>query len=102
MRELVKRVIMGPKQLFSEPIIKDELAPDSSLHVWALLLERTNPIDTEHFLEMIQPSAEKDPLIGLCTPGQSDNLTNPSSWTDRKVLDFGSDETKARKECNNS
>ena len=86
---------MGPAAMFTAQKIADELALDPSLAPWAVLLERTNPIDMEHFLEGILPNADVSPLVGYCTPGKADNLTAAAAWVDRKVLDFGSEDTKA-------
>ena len=95
LRNVVKRVLMGPAAMFTAQKIADELALDPSLAPWAVLLERTNPIDMEHFLEGILPNADVSPLVGYCTPGKADNLTAAAAWVDRKVLDFGSEDTKA-------
>ena len=94
-RNMVKRVIMGPPALFSRELIAEEIQLEPSLKVWAIFLQRANPTNVEHFLETIQPDSDSECLVAYCTASESKNLTSPSAWVERKVLDFGSDATKA-------
>lgn len=84
-RQVVKRVIMGPKDLFTATIIEDELAVDKSLSVWGVLLETGNPVEPLAFIEEFMGKDGVQPLIGYIRMGAATNLTKPESWTDPEV-----------------
>lgn len=95
-RQVVKRVIMGPKDLFTATIIEDELAVDKSLSVWGVLLETGNPVEPLAFIEEFMGKDGVQPLIGYIRMGAATNLTKPESWTDPEVLNFGSADVNAQ------
>lgn len=90
-RKVVKRVIMGPVDLWNPALIADELASfEGALSVWGLLRQQGNPVQPQQFLEGLLPSLDSKPLVGTINIMEGKNLCKPASWTDPKLLDFGS------------
>lgn len=90
-RKVVKRVIMGPADHWNQALIADELASfDGALSVWGLLLQRDSPVQPEEFLEGLLPGLDSKPLVGKINVLEGINLSKPASWSDPKLLDFGS------------
>lgn len=96
-RKIIKRVLMGPPDYFTQQKLDDDLHAYQELSLWGLVLRIDDPIDPLQFLQQLHPDGDPSSKvhIGRLQSGVSDNLCSPSAWIDPKVLSFGSEETKA-------
>lgn len=97
-RQFVQRVLMGPPDMIQKELLDDDLQQNHDLSVWGFLLLKANPINIDEFQRGILEESNAKPFIGRMQPGEGLNFAASSSWTDPKVMDFGSEEVQAKVE----
>lgn len=95
-RQYIQRALMGPPDMFQKELLDTELQQNHDLSVWGFLLLKANPINIDEFQRRILEETNAKPLIGRMQPGEGMNFSTSSSWTDPKLLDFGSEEVQAK------
>lgn len=94
-RKIVKRIIMGPAKDFTPDTLSDDLLNHPELMLWGVMQHENNLVDPMTFLTEVNTGDNSEALTCRVNPIEGKNLCLPSSWSERSLLDFGSDDIKA-------
>ena len=95
-RQCVKRVLMGPSDMFTPEIIQEDIG---ELSVWGVLLQDSNPLDVTQFVSEMFEGNTHDVYIGRVSASIPTNLTKPQQWIVKEFLNFGEAEVGAQVLC---
>lgn len=90
-RQYIKRVLMGPTELWNLDLLQDELSAQG-LSLWGVLVEASGALQVEQFLlDMGVALANEDSkvFIGRVSAEYPDNLLRPSEWVATDFINFG-------------
>ena len=93
-RNIVRRVLMGPPHMFTPEILRDELTSSPSLRIWGLWMQNDNAEDVQAFLARVHPGEDAEDILVARLPREAPGeLKAPSDW--ESLLDFGSEQAGA-------
>ncbi|CAK8989314.1 Uncharacterized protein (Fragment), partial [Durusdinium trenchii] len=93
-RKIVRRVILGPRNLFNPEVLKDELDA-TGLELWGLVWHESWPVDLQLFAAGVGIADHMDGLyVGKLSRNAPADLSEGNQWLSSKFLDFGAIEAR--------
>ena len=96
-RKIVRRVILGPRNLFNPEVLKDELDA-TGLELWGLVWHESWPVDLQLFAAGVGIADHMDGLyVGKLSRNAPADLSEGNQWLSSKFLDFGAIEARGER-----
>ena len=95
-RQIVRRIVMGPRSMFTGATVADEVE-STGLKPWGLILHENFPLENvATFLEDAGLSDQADAIhTGVMKRDAPADLSDGAMWLSPKFVDFGADEALA-------